>query len=184
MAPYVANVEPRRADVIVPLQWPEEADRREQLALAGVPRLLLVSHGARPPGVWGVDEDWISVDAPAAERSDRETTLRRRLELRGSPTSPTVGVVLDEDGLVRRAGRWVALSEIETRLVGLLLAAAGKCVSRAQLLDAGWPGEEREGRAVDGAVRRARTKLRVLGVEIHGITGVGYLLEVGGTPVP
>ena len=45
------------------------------------------------------------------------------------------------------------------------------------------PGEAREDRAVDGAVRRARTKLRDLGVEIHGITGVGYLLEVG-TPVP
>ncbi len=168
----------------MPLQWPEEADRREQLAMAGVPRLLLVSPGATPPAVWGVDEDWVSVEAPASERDDREMTLRRRLELRRGPTTPTAGLVLDDDGLVRRAGRWVALSELETRLVGLLLAAAGRCVSRAQLLDAGWPGQEREDRAVDGAVRRARAKLRDLGVEIHGITGVGYLLEVGGAPVP
>ena len=168
----------------MPLQWPEEADRREQMAMAGVPRLLLVSPGATPPAVWGVDEDWISVEAPASERADREMTLRRRLLLRRDPRTPPVGVVLDADGLVRRAGRWVALSELETRLVGLLLAAAGRGVSRAQLLDAGWPGQEREDRAVDGAVRRARTKLRDLGVEIHGITGVGYLLEVGGAPVP
>ena len=33
-------------------------------------------------------------------------------------------MTLDGDGLVRRAGRWVALSDLETRLVGLLLAAA------------------------------------------------------------
>ena len=177
-------MESRRAELIVPLHWPEEAARREQLAMAGVPRLLLVSAGATPPTTWGVDEDWISVDTPDAERLDRETTLRCRLELRRAPTTPTVGVTLDEDGLVRRAGRWVALSDLETRLVGLLLAAAGRCVSRAQLLDAGWPDQEREDRAVDGAVRRARTKLRDLGVEIHGITGVGYLLEVGGAPVP
>lgn len=176
-------MEPRRTEVIVPLQWPEEADRREQLAMAGVPRLLLVSPGTAPPAVWSVDEDWVSVDAPESERTDRMTTLRRRLELRGVPARPTVGVTLDEDGLVRRSGRWVALSDLETRLVGLLLEAAGRCVSRAQLLDAGWPGEAREDRAVDGAVRRARTKLRTLGVEIHGITGVGYLLEVGGAPV-
>lgn len=76
----------------MPLQWPEEADRREQLAMAGVPRLLLVSPGATPPAVWGVDEDWVSVEAPASERDDREMTLRRRLELRrGDRKSRRVG---------------------------------------------------------------------------------------------
>jgi len=31
--------------------------------------------------------------------------------------------------------------------------------------------------------RRVRNKLTVLGIHIYGIAGVGYLLEVGGTPV-
>ena len=170
-------------DVIVPLRWPEESARRDQLAAAAVPRLLVVSAGASPPKAWAIDEDWILAEAPTAERGHREATLRRRLDQRIQPPRwRVVGVTLDNDGLVRREGRWVALSGLEVRLVAVLLAERGRCVSRARLLEAGWPGQQRDDRAVDGAVRRARAKLAVLGVEIHGITGAGYLLEVGTAP--
>lgn len=182
-----AALPPRAAaqDVIVALRWPEESARRDQLAAAGIPRLLLVSAGATPPSVWALDEDWILASAPAAERGHREATLRRRLDRRAEPPRrPTVGVAIDDDGLVRREGRWVALSELEVRLIAVLLAARGRCVSRDRLLEVGWPGQERDDRAVDGVVRRARAKLAALGVEIHGITGAGYLLEVGAAPVP
>jgi hypothetical protein len=37
---------------------------------------------------------------------------------------------------------------------------------------------------VDGVMRRVRSKLRPLGVEIYAITGAGYLLDVGGARVP
>jgi hypothetical protein len=175
---------PARPPVIVPVRWPEEADRRQELADGGIPRLLLVAAGAAPPTHWAVDEDWISETAPRDERAHRERTLRQRLALLEAPTVGSgPAVAMDEDGLVRRGGRWVALSELEVRLLGPLLANAGHCVSRVTLLEAGWPGEERSSRSVDGGIRRLRAKLRGLGVLVHGITGVGYLLEVGPNPV-
>ncbi len=163
---------------VVALRWPEEAVRREQLATVGIPRLLLVARGAAPPQRWAVDEDWVAAEAPAEERAQREATVRRRLEqLAQPPRRARCSVIVDDDGLVRREERWVALSELETRLLRPLLAAAGRCVSRGDLLAAGWPGEVRHDRSVDGAIRRVRAKLRPLGVRIHGITGAGYLLE-------
>ncbi|MET0149033.1 MAG: winged helix-turn-helix domain-containing protein [Acidimicrobiales bacterium] len=184
-APAMRTDVDHRSSVIVILRWPEESDRRCDLAAAGIPRLLLVSPDSAPPPVWAVDEDWLSIDAPLEDRAHREATLRRRMDLVTSPAPPPVTtIVVDGDGLARRHGRWVALTELEVRLVRPLLAADGHCVSRADLLEAAWPGEERRDRAVDGAIRRLRTKLRPLGAQIHGITGVGYLLEVGAAPVP
>ena len=169
---------------VATLLWPEEADRRDRLAAAGIPRLLLVRPGSSPPPAWSVDEDWLWTDAPPYDRAHREATLRRRLDLVARPAPPRAAVALDEDGLVRRHGRWVALTDLEVRLVRPLLRANGRCLSRTALLEAGWSGEERHERAVDGVIRRVRSKLRPLGVEIHGITGAGYLLEVGAAPVP
>jgi hypothetical protein len=170
---------------IVSLRWPAEADRRRELAAEGIPRLLLVAPGARPPSPWELDEDWIAEDAPLEDRRHRERTLRQRLALVARPGAEVDhGLVVDDDGLVRRGGRWVALTDLELRLVRPLVAAPGRCVSRAVLLEAGWPGEARATRIVDGAIRRLRAKLRPLDVAVHGITGVGYLLEVGAGPVP
>lgn len=170
--------------VVIPVHWPEEANRRRELAAAGIPRLLLVAPGAAPPSEWEVDEDWIALGATSDEQAHREATIRRRLALVAEPPAgPHCGVAVDEDGLARRDGLWVALSELEVRLVRPLLVESGHCVSRARLLDAGWPGEARMSRAVDGAIRRLRAKLRPLGVRIHGITGAGYLLEVGPSPI-
>jgi hypothetical protein len=175
---------PARPPVIVPVRWPEEADRRRELAAAGIPRLLVVTAGAGPPTCWDADEDWVSASAPIEERAHREATIRRRLVLlNGPPPVEPVGMVVDEDGLARRGGRWVALSELEIRLVGLLLEQVGHTVSRERLLAAGWSGQDRPSRTVDGAIRRLRSKLGPLDVRIHGITGAGYLLEVG-PPVP
>jgi DNA-binding response OmpR family regulator len=171
--------------VIVSVHWPAEAARRRELAAAGIPRLLLVAPGEGPPLEWDVDEDWIQASATPEERSHREATLRRRLDLVDQPApAARCGVVIDPDGLARRDGRWVALSDLEIRLVGPLLQSVGHCVTRARLLEAGWPGQPRPARAVDGAVRRLRAKLRPLDVRIHGITGAGYLLDVGDRPSP
>src|SRR5260221_101995 len=48
------------------VHWPRERQRREALAKAGVPRVLLVADGEVPPTRIGVGEDWIRV--PADER--------------------------------------------------------------------------------------------------------------------
>ena len=59
--------------------WPSEADRRDRLARAGVPRLLFVEPGSAPPETWDADEDWIRIPASAEEVTHRAATLRRRL---------------------------------------------------------------------------------------------------------
>jgi hypothetical protein len=59
--------------------WPSEADRRADLARAGVPRLLFVEPGAAPPDLWDLDEDWVRVPATAEEVTLRASTLQSRL---------------------------------------------------------------------------------------------------------
>jgi hypothetical protein len=46
------------------VRWPLEAVRRDELARAGVPRLLLVSRGTPPPLVDDEIEDWVRLPAP------------------------------------------------------------------------------------------------------------------------
>ena len=59
--------------------WPSEAVRRDELARAGIPRLLFVEPGSPPPETWAADEDWLRIPASAEEVTDRAATLRSRL---------------------------------------------------------------------------------------------------------
>jgi hypothetical protein len=65
--------------------WPSDADRRADLARAGVPRLLLVEPGQIPPDEWARDEDWVRVPATVEEVTLRADTLRRRLASTAPP---------------------------------------------------------------------------------------------------
>ena len=165
-------------DTVIHLEWPAEEARRRRLAEAGVPRLLHVAPGAPPPTVTGPEEDWVREPAGAGDVRLREATLRRRDPRAGGVVRRPQRVEVDEDGLVRRDGRWVALSEVEAAMARSLLDGAGHCVPRTALLAAAFPDEDRELRSVDTAVRRVRRKLTVLGIAIHGIAGSGYLAEV------
>jgi two-component system, OmpR family, response regulator len=161
------------------LAWPREAHRRRELAEAGIPRLLIVEGGATPPRTWDLDEDWVT---DPGEVGHRERTLRRRVSLLADPTGLPPVVTVDDDDLVHRTDRWVALSAIEAALVRLLLDREGRAVGRPELAAAAWPDQQRDDRAVDGAIRRARPKLAPLSVAIHGLAGVGYLLDVVSGP--
>jgi DNA-binding response OmpR family regulator len=91
--------------------------------------------------------------------------------------------VLDGDGLLRRGGRWVAVSPLEQRVLVPLLVRPGSLVSRAELLDAACPGvESDETRALDRVIRRLRLRLAPLGVRVHTVRGSGFLLEMGELP--
>jgi two-component system, OmpR family, response regulator len=162
--------------------WPAEAHRRRELAAAGVPRLLIVDPVAAPPPSWDPDEDWVGADEDPADLAHREQTLRRRVALLDRPPPPRPRLVVDREDLVHRSGRWVALSPTEAAVVRMLAQGEGRVLSRRTLAEAAWPGERRDDRAVDGVIRRARSKLAALGVEVHGVTGAGYLLEVGPSP--
>ncbi len=163
---------------VVHLRWPEEDHRRPDLAAMGVPRLLHVAAGSAPPLDLARDEDWVRKPSTGDDVHLREVGLAHRLNLAAPGAgSRTVALEVDEDGLVRWQGRWVALSAVEAALARPLLAEAGHCVPRDVLAAAAFPGEDRDLHSVDRTVRRVRRKLLALGIAVHGITGAGYVAD-------
>jgi len=168
-------VEGTELDVPV-VSWPSEAGRRDSLALQGRARLLVVEDGHDPPTVWDALEDWVRAGIDPIEVFVRRERLRRYQAQRAP-------AVLDEDGLLRRGDRWVAVSPAERRLLEPLLARAGAPVRRAELLAAVAPGVlVDDSRALDRMVRRVRLRVAPLGVTVPVVRGFGYVLETGLLP--
>jgi DNA-binding response OmpR family regulator len=164
-------------DADVPLvPWPSEAVRRDDLARLGRARLLLIEERHDPPPLRDALEDWVRAGVDPIEVFVRRERLRRHQAQRAP-------AVLDEDGLLRRGDRWVAVSPAERRLLEPLLARAGAPVRRAELLAAVAPGvlvDDR--RALDRMVRRVRVRVAPLGVTVPVVRGFGYVLEIGLLP--
>ncbi|MBW8825007.1 MAG: winged helix-turn-helix domain-containing protein [Acidobacteria bacterium] len=89
---------------------------------------------------------------------------------------------LDDHGLLRYHGAWVAVSPLEELALRSLLAQPGEVVPREDLAATLWP----DGTAADGSlnnlVHRLRRRMRPLGLTIHTIRARGFLLEVGLNP--
>lgn len=159
---------------VVLLRWPDDEERRQRLAASGRPRLLLVAPGHRAPTTIDPLEDWLRSPAEPEELAHRREGLMRRAK--GRPA-----LVLDEDGVLRVGDAWVALTEVEHRLVAPLVRHLNAVVHRDDLLEAGWPdGPPSDPRAVDTGVKRVRRRLAPLGARIHAVAGRGYLLECAG----
>lgn len=165
-APYLRHME------VVLVRWPREAERRDLLAEEGVPRLLLIEDGQRPPATEDCLEDWVRV--PAAEEDVQARlaglAVRRRLHAAEAPE-------LDGDGVLRFAARWVALPPVEARLTTALLDRFGAVVSRGALGRAGWPEGAPGRNALDVHVVRLRRRLASVGLAIRTVRSRGYLLE-------
>ena len=161
---------PTTAPEVAMVRWPSARAERERLATEGVPRLLLVEAGHAPPDDWRHDEDWIRTPADPLDLHHRVEALRRLSRV------PTVH--LDDSGLLWRGDRWVALGEVELTLVRTLLDDVGRLVRREILQAAAWPHGGVDDRALDRGIARVRPKLADLGVRVHCITAMGYLLEV------
>jgi DNA-binding winged helix-turn-helix (wHTH) protein len=104
----------------------------------------------------------------------------------GSPPTypdPTTAV-LDADGLLRFAGRWVAVPDLQLPIVELLVHRQGNVVRNEELLDA---YRRAGGAATISSLRtllhRLRTRLRGIGLTLHVIRGRGVLLEPACNPV-
>src|SRR4051794_17511004 len=81
---------------VVLVRWPAEELRRAELREHGVPRLLLVEHGAPPPRTPDDLEDWVRVPADEVDLHARVDNLNRRAVSR-SELMPE----LDDDGVLR-----------------------------------------------------------------------------------
>ncbi|GAA4619508.1 response regulator [Saccharopolyspora hordei] len=88
---------------------------------------------------------------------------------------------LDEDRYeVRRAGRVVALSPTEFKLLRYLMVNAEKVVSKVQILDRVWNYEYGgDGRIVESYISYLRRKIDTTAPAlIHTVRGVGYVLRL------
>jgi DNA-binding response OmpR family regulator len=159
---------------VVLLRWPVEASRRDDLAEAGVARLLLVEDGATPPEPVDCLEDWIRVPAPEPDLRARVAALEGRAA-RHSPAVPS----LDSDGVLRFGAAWVSLPPVEARLTEVLVDRFGAVVGRETLARAGWPEGTAGRNALDVHVLRLRRRLSAVGLAIRTVRSRGYLMESG-----
>lgn len=170
-SPEPATLESSTTEVTV-LRWPEEAAARRRLAARRAPRLLLIGEDAEPPVVLDELEDWVRQPLDAADLVARSEMLRRRVQ--GRPHRP----VLDGDGLLRHAGRWVVIPDSQLAVVGLLVEEFGRLVPmdrvRAAYVDAGGSGSAV---SIRNAVARVRAKVAVVGLGLHVVRGRGMVLD-------
>jgi DNA-binding response OmpR family regulator len=163
------------------VKWPEEESRRTRISQAGEPRLLLVPDGQEPPQVGDCLEDWIRVPAEEAEVRARVDALAVRSRNHHSPNGDNghapVGPVLDDFGVLRVNGAWVALPPLEARLAEALLERLGAVTSRELLVRAGWPSGAPGRNALDVHVLRLRRRLTPVGLAIRTVRSRGYLME-------
>jgi DNA-binding response OmpR family regulator len=151
--------------------WPTERDRRDVLARAAVPRLLLVAADAAPPDVIGIDEDWVRLPAVEGDVLARATQLLRfDARLRGDEP------YIDDNRLLHRAGRTVTLTIAEASIMSLLIRDAGTVVTHARLADAAWDGVVPSRDAIDAAIYRLRRRLGGLSLCIRSVRGRGFVL--------
>lgn len=155
------------------LRWPEREADRQRCAAAAVPRLLLVTEGSTPPSRWDDDEDWIRLPAPEADVDARIRALAmRHAERTSAPPS------MDDDGVLRFAGRSVALPPVQARLAAALIDAFGNVVGRAELAAAGWCRAPQRDNVLDVHMNRLRRRLSSLGLAIRTHRLRGYGLEL------
>ncbi len=162
------------------LRWPEEEGRRSRIGAQGAPRLLLVADGEDPPTVSDCLEDWVRVPATETEVRARVDALSVRSKAhltsgRGDETES--GPVLDDFGVLRMNGCWVALPPLEARLAEALLERIGTVTSRDALIRAGWPTAPPGRNALDVHVLRLRRRLQPVGLAIRTVRSRGYLME-------
>jgi two-component system OmpR family response regulator len=154
------------------LRWPDEEPRRVQLRNTCGPRLLLVAPEAPAPVVADYLEDWIRLPADDRDLQARIDGLTLRMQDRRR-SDPEV----DEDGLLRIGGVWVALPPIEARLATALLERLGSVVARDALVRAGWPQGAPNRNVLDVHILRLRRRLEDVGLTIRTVRSRGYLLE-------
>jgi two-component system, OmpR family, alkaline phosphatase synthesis response regulator PhoP len=184
----------RPALVVLDLMLPEldgraviRAVRRDDEA-AATPIIVLSARGSTIDRIAGLEDgadDYLPKPFSPAELVLRVKSILRR----AAPASPDAPIrpplvhgdlTLDRDRYeVTRAGRPIALTRVEFRLLETILAADGRVLSRDQLLDAVYGAEQTEvlDRTIDVHIGRLRDKLGDDAEQpryVATVRGVGY----------
>jgi hypothetical protein len=97
------------------LRWPADDDRRRLLAALGRPRLLLLTPDAPSPTPVDDLELWIPDGSDPALIAAAVIALQQQMLI--DDHQP----ILDDDGLLRYRGRWIAVPATQLPLVELLV---------------------------------------------------------------
>ena len=156
------------------VEWPTERDLRVRLALAGVPRLLIVSEGVRPPRRLAPDENWIAAPFGREELAARFHELAEAIE-RFDRAEPWIDVA----GVAHRGEVSVSLTGKEANVARPLFAASGAVVPRDRLEAAVAPGRPLGDRTLEGVIHRLRRRLIALHLVVRSERSRGYRLITG-----
>ena len=153
------------------LRWPDDAVRRWALANAHVPRLLVIDADVSAPLRVDDLEDVLCSSADAVEVAERLEALRRRAHLRSRPT-------LDDHGLLRHDGRWVAIPDPQVPVVRLLVSRFTMLVPLDEVTRAyADTGRSATARSVSSLVVRMKSKVAAVGLELSTLRRRGLVLD-------
>lgn len=157
---------------VVFVRWPAQIDLRNRARLCGIPRLLVVEAGAKPPVCDDPIEDWVRAPISRVDLDARVKALRSRLDNRRVP-------VLDPAGLLTFGANSISVSTAQADLMELFIEQFGEVVYRSELtqcLAERAPKPTRN--LLDLHIMRLRRRLSPLGLVIRTAWGRGYLLEL------
>jgi two-component system, OmpR family, response regulator VicR len=165
---------------------------RELRKTSNVPIIMITARGEEIDRVVGLElgaDDYVTKPFSVRELMSRIKAVLRRVRVedadkkKASILAGPNGLLLDvESRSVNVKDASLSLTRLEFDLLHLLLANAGRVLTRERLLEQAW-GYDYVGdtRAVDSAVKRLRSKLRRAAPEadaIEAVRGVGYRLKV------
>jgi DNA-binding response OmpR family regulator len=154
------------------LAWPRDAAQAEDLRVAGIPRLLMLSAAADPPLCEDELQDWVRIPSDPLEVNARLQALQLRAERLRQPA-------IDESGRLAVGGGWIALSPIEAQLMRALVDQFGSMVTRTELAQRAWPDGTPTRNQLDVRLRGLRRRLRPMGLRISVFRGRGFALQWG-----
>ena len=151
--------------------------------------LLLTARAAETEKVLGLElgaDDYVTKPYSPKELRSRVRALLRRT----TPETGTTGVSrfgeceLDFDrGELRRAGKVVATTPLEFKLLGLLARRAGRVLTRRILIDEVWGKETAiTERVVDNQIANLRKKIEPSPAAprfLKSVKGIGYRMDLG-----
>ena len=153
------------------VRWPEQAQLREELALVGVPRVVVLDEFDRPPPAVDELEDWIRTPLHRADLVTRATTVARRADLRERPWH-------DGHGVVGFRERWCEIPPGRAAMAQLLVERFGAVVRDDDIIGLCTEGRASvHAEAVKTSMRRIKDGLAPLGLRLTRVRGSGYLLD-------
>lgn len=158
---------------------------QEIRSFSTVPIIMLTARIDMVDRIRGLDtgaDDYICKPFEPEEVVARVKAVLRRTDLDTATPKPMPGLVLDPDRIMAVIdGRSVALSLVEFNLLQVLMASAGRIMSRNQIIDQLYADHRTVNeRTIDVHIKKLRKKLADADPTvtfIHSVYGVGYRFD-------